>query len=139
MAVDPFPPANKGRMLIRGVVGRCPRCGGGRLFAGWLHMVERCPTCGLRFEREEGFFLGAFVINLGVMLVALAASIAVGVALTLPDPPPGRLALAAALVGVVVPILCYPMSRTTWSAIDLWMTPLAADEVEAAEEARPGL
>lgn len=121
-------------MLVRGLFRRCPRCGGGKLFTGWLKMRPRCPRCGMRFEREEGFFLGAFVVNFGVMLIALAAFIGVGVAVTLPDPPPGKLAAGGMLVGVLVPIFFYPMSRTFWSAIDLIMKPLEPQEIAAASE-----
>ena len=32
-----------------GLKGRCPRCGEGRLFAGFLSLRERCPSCGLDF------------------------------------------------------------------------------------------
>ena len=32
--------------LIRGVVGRCPRCGRGRLLHRYLKMTERCAVCG---------------------------------------------------------------------------------------------
>jgi hypothetical protein len=84
------------------------------------------------FEREEGFFLGAFVVNFGVMLISLATFIGVAVAITLPDPDPVELALGGAVVGVLVPIACYPMSRTFWSAIDLIMKPLEPQEVESA-------
>ena len=98
-------------------------------------MKERCPRCGMKFEREEGYFLGAFTVNFGVMLLSLALFIAVGLALTLPDPPPGKLALAGMVVGVVVPTFFYPFSRTVWSAIDLIMKPLEPDEVRAADEA----
>jgi hypothetical protein len=87
------------------------------------------------FEREEGFFLGAYVVNFGVMIIALAVFIAVGVALTLPDPPPGKLALGGMAVGVLVPIFFYPMSRTVWSAIDLMMKPLEPREIESAATA----
>jgi len=31
--------------MRRGIVGRCPRCGGARLFAKFLKPVERCPLC----------------------------------------------------------------------------------------------
>ena len=30
----------------RGLIGRCPRCGEGRLFAGYLKQVETCAVCG---------------------------------------------------------------------------------------------
>ncbi|MBO0663759.1 DUF983 domain-containing protein [Jiella sp. MQZ9-1] len=33
--------------LWRGFKGRCPRCGEGRLFKGFLKSVERCENCGL--------------------------------------------------------------------------------------------
>jgi uncharacterized protein (DUF983 family) len=34
----------------RGWRGRCPRCGEGGLFYGFLKMCSRCPTCGLDLE-----------------------------------------------------------------------------------------
>ena len=134
-SVDPHPLPGPTRMLVRGLFRHCPRCGGGKLFTGWLKMKPRCPRCGMCFEREEGFFLGAFVVNFGVMLLALAAFIGVGVALTLPDPPPGKLALGGMIVGVLVPIFFYPMSRTFWSAIDLIMKPLEPQEIASASRA----
>ena len=134
---DPHPQPGPVRMLTRGLFRRCPRCGGGKLFTSWLKMKPNCPRCGMRFEREEGFFLGAFTVNFGVMLLSLALFIAVGIAVTLPDPPPGKLALGGMVVGLVVPIAFYPMSRTFWSAIDLIMKPLEPSEVEAARSAAP--
>ena len=129
---DAYPLPGPFRMLVRGLFRRCPRCGGGKVFKNWLTMQPRCPTCGMCFEREEGFFLGAFVVNFGVMLISLAAFIAVGVAVTLPDPDPVKLAAGGIVVGILVPILFYPMSRTFWSAIDLIMKPLEPQEVESA-------
>lgn len=102
-------------------------------------MVEVCPRCGMTFAREEGFFLGAFVVNFGLVLVLVALYIALGLALTLPEPPPGKLAAGAMVVATLVPIAFYPNSRTVWSAIDLWMKPLEPGEVAAAEQARSGV
>jgi hypothetical protein len=34
-------------------------------------MDERCPACGLKFEREEGYFLGAMYIGYGLGLAAI--------------------------------------------------------------------
>jgi uncharacterized protein (DUF983 family) len=42
---------------------RCPRCHEGRIFRGTFAMNDPCPTCGLIFQREEGFFLGAMYIS----------------------------------------------------------------------------
>ncbi len=32
-------------MLARGGAGRCPMCGRGRLYDGYLHLVARCASC----------------------------------------------------------------------------------------------
>jgi hypothetical protein len=36
-------------------------------------MNERCPNCDLKFEREEGYFLGAMYISYGLALVTIVA------------------------------------------------------------------
>jgi len=127
----PTPP----RMVVRGLTGRCPLCGGRGLFERWFTLRERCPTCGLRFDRkpEEAFFLGAYTLNLGLVLALLCIDLflyglAVGEVVPLP---PWTLVVGAVIMAVVVPLLGYPASKTTWSAIDLAMHPL--DPVEQAE------
>ena len=57
------------RLLARGLCLRCPRCGARSLCRGWLATHERCAVCQLRFEREQGYFLGAMYINYGVTVV----------------------------------------------------------------------
>ena len=46
----------------------CPRCHQGKLFRGplwrtYLAMYERCPKCHLKYEREQGYFLGAMYFS----------------------------------------------------------------------------
>jgi len=36
-------------------------------------MNERCSVCGLKFEREEGYFLGAMYISYGLALITIFA------------------------------------------------------------------
>ena len=112
------------RMVWRGLRKKCPVCGGGKLFTRWLRMKEQCPTCGFTFEREEGFFLGAFVINVAVTEGSMLLAVVAGVAFTLPDPPVLLLTVLGVLSSVVVPIIGYPFSKTLWSAVDLAMHPL---------------
>jgi uncharacterized protein (DUF983 family) len=50
---------------------RCPRCREGRIFRGTFAMNDPCPTCGLIFQREEGFFLGAMYISYPVSVAFL--------------------------------------------------------------------
>jgi len=41
----------------------CPRCRQGRIFCGWLAMHEACPSCGLQFNREQGYYIGAMYVS----------------------------------------------------------------------------
>ena len=112
-------------LVARGLTRRCPACGHGRLFRRWFTMASVCPRCGRRLEgrAEDAFFLGAFVLNFAVTELALAVFVAVGFALTLPDPPVGWLVAGGVAVTVVVPLVFYPFSKTLWAAIDLFMRP----------------
>src|SRR6266702_8415818 len=60
--------------LVRGLLLRCPNCGRGRLFRRGFTMYEKCSVCGLRFEREEGYWTGAIALNLSVMVVILVCA-----------------------------------------------------------------
>ncbi len=33
-----------------GLKGICPRCGGGKLFKGYIDVAEKCPACGLDYS-----------------------------------------------------------------------------------------
>jgi uncharacterized protein (DUF983 family) len=53
----------------------CPRCRLGKIFRASIFrfpkMYERCLSCNLRFEREEGYFLGAMYISYGLSLLSI--------------------------------------------------------------------
>lgn len=38
----------------RGWALRCPHCGAGPLYSGWVHLLPACPRCGLVYERNQG-------------------------------------------------------------------------------------
>lgn len=42
---------------------RCPYCGRGRLFRGIFRMLSHCPECGLSYFPEQGYYVGAMIIN----------------------------------------------------------------------------
>jgi uncharacterized protein DUF983 len=86
-------------------------------------MVERCPRCGLPFEREEGAFLGSLVLNYSVTGLALIAYLVAVLVLTLPDPPVFLLTAGAVVIAVLVPLFVYPFAKTTWAALDLLLHP----------------
>jgi uncharacterized protein (DUF983 family) len=113
-------------MHRRGLTRRCPRCGAGGLFTRWTEMVERCPACGLEFEREEGYWVGAMTYNIVVTELIFAAGLAVVVITAWPDIPIAPLIAVGVLVNALVPIIFYPISKTLWLATDLsFLHPLA--------------
>jgi uncharacterized protein (DUF983 family) len=60
----------------RGLRSRCPRCGEGRLFQGFLTLRPRCEKCGLNFDfADAGDGPAVFVILIGGALVVFAALI----------------------------------------------------------------
>ncbi len=106
--------------------GKCPRCRKGAIFKPLLgptvlSMNPQCPVCGLVFERESGYFVGA-----------MYASYTIGVALVLP------VALALILIAGwgVVPVtaialvetalvmpLAYRWARVFWLHLDFAFFP----------------
>ncbi|MDE0811539.1 MAG: DUF983 domain-containing protein [Alphaproteobacteria bacterium] len=60
--------------LKAGLMGRCPCCGVGKLFAGFLQVAETCGHCGLGLKsRDTGDGPAVFVaLIVGGLVVALA-------------------------------------------------------------------
>ncbi len=71
MADEFYPPIG---VLKAGLRARCPRCGRGRLFSGFIAVVSRCEICGLDLAKHDsGDGPAVFVILiLGFVVVALA-------------------------------------------------------------------
>ena len=60
----------------RGLRGRCPRCGEGRLFQGFLALRPACEKCGLDYSfADAGDGPAVFVILFGGFVVVFAALI----------------------------------------------------------------
>ncbi len=106
------------RVLARGLLRRCPRCGSGGLFASWLRIRERCPRCGLRLEREEGGFLGAMTINYAATALVWLAVLVTWLALDLPEVHVAALTLVSLAVAAGFPLLAFPFAKTLWCAVD---------------------
>lgn len=129
-----------GTIMRRGFAKHCPRCGSGHLYQGWFRMKERCPSCGYLFEREPGFFVGAYLINFAIAEGFLFVLLMVFIGFKSANPDLGITVplLIGIAIGLIGPVLFYPFSRTIWSAIDLVMTPLELPEIVAAAEAVSG-
>jgi len=60
----------------RGLRGRCPSCGEGKLFQGFLGLRPRCDRCGLDYNfADAGDGPAVFVILIGGAIVVCAALI----------------------------------------------------------------
>lgn len=93
-------------------------------------MVERCPRCGLRFEREEGYWVGAMTMNIGVTELLFAVLLVVAITLTWPEIPVWPLVAVGVVINGLFPVLFYPFSKTIWLAVDLaYLHPLRPEEV----------
>ena len=57
--------------IARGLRGRCPRCGEGKLFQGFLSLRPRCAHCGLDFNFADAGDGPAVFVILIVTLVPL--------------------------------------------------------------------
>ena len=61
-------------VLMRGLKRRCPRCGEGRLFDGFLSVAPHCQACGLDFDfADAGDGPAVFIMMIvGFIVVGLA-------------------------------------------------------------------
>jgi uncharacterized protein (DUF983 family) len=120
----------------RGARGRCGRCGSRGALVGFFRLRERCPRCGYRFAREEGFFTGVYLVNFSVT-IGILWLLVMGYTLwrAAGDRDSGITAVlvVGVALAVILPIVLYPLALTTWAAIDLVLRPLEPDEeAEAA-------
>jgi uncharacterized protein (DUF983 family) len=110
--------------MRRAITRRCPYCGSPGVYEGYFALREQCPRCGVRFEREEGYFLGAYALNLIV-----AEFIGLGLAIFLVFKTDLRnlqliwQELIAVALAIAFPVALFPYSRTVWIALDLVFHP----------------
>lgn len=62
------------RSLVLGARGRCPRCGRGRLFDGFLTVRPHCDACGLSLIGHDAgdgpAVFGIFILGFGIVGLA---------------------------------------------------------------------
>ena len=62
---------------LRGLACKCPRCGNGKLSAGFLTLKPRCEVCGLDYRFiDTGDGPAIFIIMLAGAMLLLAAALA---------------------------------------------------------------
>lgn len=105
----PTLPGSGWEAMLRGLRGRCPRCGEARLFARFLNPVPHCPGCGQDWAHQQaddfpaylsilvtGHLMAPLIITLirdtqlpVGMLLAIVLSLAIGLMIGLLQPAKG--------------------------------------------------
>jgi uncharacterized protein (DUF983 family) len=99
----------------------CPVCGQRTLFRSMFSMNERCAVCGIVFEREPGYFIGAIYINYAVTTVLSVTGFLLLDAYT-------EISLTTQLLiwsafGIAFPLLFFRYSKSLWLAIGHLVNP----------------
>jgi uncharacterized protein (DUF983 family) len=117
--------ATLAQRLWRALLLRCPRCGGRGVWRSWFKMNERCPSCGLVFERGESsdFWIGAYLINLVVAELSAVVLVAIMWLVLGHRASFNALWAASMALAIIMPLLFYPFSRELWLAFDLHFRP----------------
>lgn len=121
-----YPSPGASRPTIETLLGRalrlkCPRCGNGPLFVGWFTMPERCPNCGMKYERAPGYFLGSAYVNYGITAVVLMfAYFILHFGFRWSN---RQLALPLSTFCVLFPLWAFRYARALWLALDCHFDP----------------
>ncbi len=110
-------PISRGTLVSRAMCLKCPQCGESRLFHHWVLMYPACRHCGLKYEREPGYFLGSIYVNYGLTaMTTTAAYVAFHFILGY-----SNLWVVPPLLAycILFPILFFPFARAYWLAMDL--------------------
>jgi len=82
-------------------------------------MEEACARCGMRFERAQGYWVGAIYVNYGVTtLIAIA-----GFFLTWPRVPMAVELTVWGTFVVLFPLWFFRWSRSVWLGLEFLLNP----------------
>jgi len=95
---------------------RCPQCRRGIVYRRPLSMNNLCPVCGMKFDREPGYFSGAIYIG-SILSLPVGFGLFYLIAMLFPDLHLGVVGLLAAIGFLPLVPLTLRLSRVIW--IDL--------------------
>lgn len=99
---------------------RCSHCLLGQVFASLWRMHETCPICGIRFEREQGYFMMAVFVG---YVLSIALLVPVLLVLYLINVPPYLYVVASALLLFLLSPFIFRYGRVIWLHIDEILDP----------------
>jgi uncharacterized protein (DUF983 family) len=118
-------------MVGRGLRKRCSRCGTKVRFRRYFKLPERCGSCGYKFDREEGFFTGVYLVNYGLTAAVLVLSIFGFILYTVATDGGGSTVVFLGIgfvIAIALPIWFYPRAATIWASLNMLMHPLEPEE-----------
>jgi hypothetical protein len=105
------------------------------MFRGLLTMNDPCPVCGMHFQREDGYFLGAMYISYaassGLLIVLFFAA-----SLLLPAWDSYVVALLVLVPFLLITPVLFRYSRVLWVYLDRTLDPRGALG-DRPEQSRP--
>jgi uncharacterized protein (DUF983 family) len=108
-------------MIGSGLRLRCPRCGVGRLYAKPFRMYGKCTHCGLKFEREQGYFVGAIYLNYAATVLIAVPGFFILDSFT-------KITIHQQLAvwvpfAIIFPLIFFHHSRSLWLALEHLLNP----------------
>jgi uncharacterized protein (DUF983 family) len=104
------------RVLGRALRLKCPSCGETKLFESFLKVRRGCDKCGMVFQQEQGYFIGAIYINVGLTYFLILGTYAVS--LIFSSTISTRAYFIMLAFAAVVPIAFFRWSRSLWLAVN---------------------
>jgi uncharacterized protein (DUF983 family) len=108
-------------MVDNGLRLKCPRCGVGSLYEKPFRMYPDCPHCGLKFEKEQGYFVGAIYVNYAATVLLAVPGFFVLDAFT--NITINRQLSIWIPFSIIFPLLFFHHSRSLWLALDHLLNP----------------
>jgi uncharacterized protein (DUF983 family) len=115
-------------MLGRAWRCQCPRCGVGPLYVKDVRMYRRCPSCGLSYYPESGFYLGGMILNY-IFTVSIVIAVYL-VSLLVPEFLSWSINFKILLwmaFTVVLSLSFWRHTRSLWLALNYWIEPHDTD------------
>lgn len=95
---------------------KCPACGASSIVRKPFHIKHHCDSCHALFKREEGFFVGAILMN--VVVSELIILVVCFFALLLLGADYENVLIVLFIVGLLFPVLFFHHSWSLWLAFD---------------------
>ncbi|PWT95973.1 MAG: hypothetical protein C5B55_00590 [Blastocatellia bacterium] len=103
-------------VLDRATKLRCPACGKDSILDGPFKIKHHCSSCSAHFKREEGFFVGAILVN--VVITELVILLVCFFSLLVLSADYSKVLYVLFAIAVIFPVGFYHHSWSLWLGFD---------------------